>query len=678
MFTSVAWLNDYLDPPASADEQAELATRAGFPLEGREDVALPTGADVRQDFEMTSNRGDCVCHVGLAREIAAISGRTLSVPRAAPPVAAAAAADLVRVTNRETTRCPLYTARIIRGVTVGPSPDWLAERLIARGDIPRNNVVDATNFVLFELGQPTHVFDLATLEGREIIIRMAQAGELFLPIGEGEAEVELTTDDLVIADAGRAVAIAGVKGGALTAVNEGTTDLLLEAATFDPVSVRNSSRHHGIASDSSYRFERGVHPGQIDAAATRLAQLILETAGGELCTGTVQDGAEIPERKSVSMRVERCRQLLGVPVTDEQMMDGLGRLGFEPSRNGDRIDCVAPVFRLDIEREIDLVEEVGRMYGHDRIPVTETISVRVTPPQPTELARQAVSNELVGLGFVETVTHSLVAEEAATPFLPAGAHLLLVDDERAGAESALQPSVLPGLLRVRRHNLDNGVDDLRLFEAAATFVGTGDTHDETVRLGLLMDVERDDDGLRPIRGVIGRLLEVVLDPGASFEVTADETTAWLAPGARVTVDGAPLGCFGRLAPAVAKRFGLDEPVLAAEVDIPRLYESYPPETEAHALPSFPAIERDLSPVLDESTRWADVEAAVGGLGLDRLESCDFVTTFRSTDLGAGRKSLTFRLRFRAPDRTLTHDEIDPAVERVMKTVEDALGGTFRR
>jgi phenylalanyl-tRNA synthetase beta chain len=674
-------MNDYLDPPASAEEQAELLTRAGFPLEGSEPVVVSDGTDIRQDFEMTSNRGDCVCHIGLAREIAAISGRTLRVQSARPKPTGGKASALISVTNEEPQRCPLYTGRVIRGVKVQQSPQWLADRLLARGDIPRNNVVDATNYVLFELGQPTHVFDLPMLRGGQIIIRMAHDREPFLPIGEGEVEVKLTKHDLVIADAERAVAIAGVKGGALTAVTMGTTDLLLEAASFDPVAVRNTSRRLGISSDSSYRFERGVHPGQVNDAANRLAELILELAGGELCDGVVSDGAPIPEQRTVSMRFERCRRILGVPVTNEQMLESLEKLGFEPKRDGDRVICTVPYQRNDIEREIDLIEEVGRMFGHDNIPVTETIEVRVAPPQPTELARQAIAAELTGQGFVETVTHSLVGEESARPFLEDGATLLRVDDERAKAEPVLQPSVLPSLLRVRRLNQDNGVHHLRLFEPARTFrgrPGNGRDHDEDARLGLLMDVEDMQQGLRPLRGTIQRLAEILLGHEARVTVEPDETTIWLAPGARASVNGTPIGRFGLLAPMVGERFGLNEAVLVAELTLEPFYESYPPETPAHALPSFPAIARDVSPILDERITWAQVREVVDGLSLDMLETSEFVTTFQSKSIGAGKKSLTFRLRFRAPDRTLTHDEVDGQVEAAINALRSQLNAEIRQ
>jgi len=677
MDTSAAWINDYLDPPATAEEQGELLTRAGFPLEASESIAISTGTDTRQDFEMTSNRGDCVCHVGVAREIAAISGRKLKLPTANPVATGPAAASIVSVTNTEHALCPLYTARIIRGVNVGPSPAWLKDRLTARGDIPRNNLVDLTNFVLFELGQPTHVFDLAKLKGPEIIIRRAKQGEPFLPLGEGAAEVKLMQDDLVIADAERAVAMAGVKGGALTAVTEQTTDILIESATFSPVTVRNTSRRYNIASDSSYRYERGVHAAQVNPAADRLVALILELCGGELCEGVVSDGVPIEPLRTVTMRTARCRSLLGVEVDDAQMVDALARLGFEPAMSDGLITCTVPPHRLDIEREVDLIEEVSRMYGHDNIPIAETLNIRVASPQPQVLARRAVNDALVGMGFLETTTHSLVSEPAATAFLPQGMRLQRVDDDRAKAEPVLRPSVLPSLLRVFALNRDHGVANVKLFETAATFATQDDEHIERVNLAMLMPGRDREQTLREMRGVIDRLVHMVLGSDVQVQVQPTDSLSWFAASAVVMIGGEPLGTFGLLSPGVSRQFGLDEPIFAAEIGLPAHYDRYPPETAVHALPAYPAIERDLSAVLDEQVSWSQVEAIVAGLNLKHLEAICFVTTFRGKPIDPGSKSLTMRLRFRAPDRTLTHEDVDAQMQAVVDAMTKSFGATIR-
>lgn len=677
MYASVKWLNDYLDPPADAEAQAELLTRAGFPLEGRETI----DDDVCQDFEMTSNRGDCVSHLGMAREAAAISGRTLKLPEpdlSKPGLSTGgpAAADSIAVINNETGLCPLYTGRVIKGVKVGPSPKWIADRLRAIHQIPRNNIVDAANFVLFEFGQPTHVFDLATLGGSQIIIRMANAGEPFLPIGEGEKEVKLSAQDLVIADADRAVAIAGVKGGALTAVTEGTTDILIEAATFNPVAVRHTSRRHNIHSDSCYRFERGVHPAQIEGAADRLVQLILETAGGTLLEGVVFDGAPIPEKRSVSMRISRCRKILGVDISADDMVTWLSKLDFQAALDGDVINCIVPIRRLDIEREIDLIEEVGRMFGHDNIPIEDMIEIRVAPPQPTELAHRAVSDALVGMGYVETVTHSLIGDKAAEAFTRPGSGSLRLAGDQSRGEDVLRSSLLPSLLRVRKHNLDNGVRTLQLFESASTFAG-GDEHKDQQRVALLADIEDPDLGLRPMRGVVDRLVQLLKGPEACVTIEADDSLPWLQPGAAVSIGGEHLGHIGVVNAKLAKEFDIDVPMLAAELDLPALYEAYPPETESHALPAFPAIERDISAIVDDGATWDSICAAVHGSSPAMLEAVEFVTTFRGKQVGGGRKSVTLRLRFRAPDRTLTHEEVDGPVDGVLEALKQALSAEIR-
>ncbi len=674
MRTSVRWINDYLEPKADEHEIADGLTRAGFPLDGR----FEEGGEVSLEIETTSNRGDCLCHVGLARELAAITSRSLKSPAGQPKFSSPAASSLASVENLAPEECPLYTGRIIRGIKVGPSPDWLAQRLRAIGQIPRNNVVDATNFVLFELGQPTHVFDLAKLRGSKIIVRKAHAGEPFLPIGEGAAEVKLTSDDLVIADGERAVAIAGVKGGALTAVSNSTTDVLLEAATFDAVAVRQASRRHRISSDSSYRFERGVHPAQVNAAADRLAALILEVAGGTLCEGVLSAGKALPTAGEVKFRPQRCRDIIGMPISDDMMIDCLGRLGFAPKRSGSEIACTVPAHRLDIEREIDLIEEVARMHGLDGLPISETIPVRVNPIQPRIAGRRAMKDLLVGLGFVETITHSLVGESAAAAFVPAGGTALRLADERASAEPVLRPSLIPSLLRVRRHNQDNNVTDLRLFEVASTFHKAASTHAEHEMVGLLMDNAPGDLGTRPLRGTIDRLVLALGGASVNVEVKPDaEAPAWLSPGARVSVGGVVVGWMGMVSGAIQKSFGLDVALLGAELNVQELLKRYPPEPQAHALPEFPAIERDLSIVVVEDVAWAAVADAVNTLKLEHLEAVEFVTTYRGKQVGAGRKSVTLRLRFRSHDRTLRHDEVDAQMTRTIETLKQEFQAEVR-
>jgi len=678
MRTSVTWLNDYLDPPATAEEQAEVLTNAGFPLDGR-DVA--ENGEPWQEIEITSNRGDCICHVGFAREVCAVTGRRLKFALPAAKATGPAASSIIRVTNERTDLCPLYTARVIRGVTVRPSPDWLQRRLIAIGLVPRNNLVDATNFVLFELGQPTHVFDLATLAGSEIRVRLASNGEPLLPIGDAATEIKLRENDLVIADRDRAIAIAGVKGGVLTAVRDSTRDILIEAATFSPVAVRATSRALKISSDSSYRYERGVHAAEVGPAAERLVALILELAGGELCAGSVSAGDAIAAPRIVDLRPDRCRKILGIDLSTDVMARRLEALGFAPKLSGDRLVCTVPARRMDIAREIDLIEEVCRTNGLAAIGVSDTIPIRVTPVQPQIAARKATKDLLVGLGFVECVTHTLVSEIAAAPFVPANIATLSVDDERAGGEPTLRPSLAPSLLRVRRHNLDNGLDALDLFECASIFSLHGESHRETPVVSFLVDgvsssAEDRDTCYRRARGTVERIAALLAGPAAPVDVVASNHKS-CSPSGDVFVDGTIVGTIGLVAPAALKQFGLERPIAFAELALDPLFRRYPPETRAAAMPAFPASDRDISAIVDERVTWKDLTTVVNDLDLPNLESVAHVATYRGKQAGAGKKSVSMRLVFRAGDRTLTHQEADSALATAVAALRGKLGAEIR-
>ena len=680
MRTSITWINDYLDPPADITEQASILTIAGFPDEGV--IEAPNG-ESSQEVEMTSNRGDCLCHVGLAREIAVISGRNLKEPHFELQANGPEASSLISVHNHEPDLCPLYTARVIRGVRVGPSPDWLKTRIEAIGLVPRNNLVDATNFVLFEYGQPTHVFDLAKLKGSTMNVRRARAGETLLPIGEGTTELKLREDDLVIADEERPVALAGVKGGEETAVDDTTVDIVLEAATFEPVTVRNAARHHQVSSDSSYRFERGVHPAEISKSAERLAALIVQIAGGELCEGVCADGKAIPKNISVSMRPNRCRAIMGIDISDERIQELLERLELKPERQGDRIHCTIPPRRLDLEREADLIEEIARTHGLDKLPINDTITIRAVQPQPVEEGLRAIRTTLVGLGFIEMVTHTLVSRAAATGFTSEGRTTLEVDDERAGAEPVLRPGMIPSLLRVARHNHDNGEAEVQLFETAAIFDRTDEGHRERRVLGLCCDPPSEDQTAQAAfgraRAAVERILHVAGTPDVRI-TPAD--IPWLNPGAKVCSGSSEIGFIGVVDSSLAHNAGHSQPVAAAEIEISpdgiaAQLDVWPPESHARELPSFPAIDRDLSVVVSEAINWEMIESTIRNARPELLDSVEYLTTFRGAKVGENMKSVTFRLRFRDEHRTLRHEEVDPQIEVVQNAIRNTIDGEVR-
>ncbi len=675
MRASLQWLNELLDRPITRDEAADRLTLAGFPVES---WGTTTEGDEWLEVELTSNRGDCLCHLGLAREIAAATGRIARDPAvgaaetlhtAAPP------ADGISVTTEEPAACPLYTATVVRGIRVGPSPDWMQSRLRAIGQIPRNNVVDCTNYVLFELGQPTHVFDLAKLSGPAIVIRRAREGETIVPIGEGAGAVELRPSDLVIADATVPAAVAGVKGGALSAVTDSTTDVLVESATFDPRAVRAASRGLGLSSDSAYRFERGVDAGQVRSAAMRLVQLIVQTAGGQWTGPTACAGLPPAPERTVSMRTSRCAAVLGSPVGAQDIVPRLEPLGLRPTVDGDLITCTIPPARVDLEREVDLIEEVARLRGHDAIPVRDSITVRAHAMSPLVAATRAAKDLLAGIGYLETVTHTLVTERTAAAFTPASAGTLRLDDDRALAP-ILRPSLLGSLLDVLATNVDRAGDRPPLFEVSRGFTVRGNQHHEPILVGILQPGSGDPAACyRALRGTVDRLVFTLT--GQRPLVGASGTCTAFAPGTPILLGNRALGHIGLLSRQALKSAGVDGPIAAAELEILESLEVFPPDVRVKALPTMPSSERDLSLVVADAVTWTEVESHVLALGLQHLECVRFVSTFRGEQIGADRKSVTIRLAFRAPDRTLKREEADSETARALGSLRIAFGAEVR-
>lgn len=698
MKASVRWLNSLLDPGDLTPAQIEEAlTNAGFPIDAREE--LP-GGDVRLEVEITSNRGDCLSHLGLAREIAAATGRRVKPPSAPAGVRPAGGKADAACTLKNTVPdvCPRFTAHVIRGVTVAPSPAWLVERLESVGQRPINNIVDVTNYVNFLFGQPSHVFDVARLADHTLVVRYASEGEPLLTL-DGKRRT-LKKDELVVADGRRAQSLAGVIGGGESEVTGATRDVVLEAATWEPVTVRRAARRHQIRTDASHRFERVVDPRTIDAAARFAAALIADLGKGALCEGMLDEGAKAAPLRVVPMRTARCRQMIGADVDDATISRVLSALEIKTDSGGKgEFRGTIPAWRPDLEREIDLIEEVARIHGLKHVPIHDRVSVAVRHPQETERARRELGAVLAGLGFFEAVTFSFTSPKAAEPWLPDGMSALEVEDERRAHEPTLRPSVLTGLLGCRRANQDAQAapaGGVRLFEMAAVFGRQGGTGGaggagvvEHRNLALLMDVPVEgksasfDDrqrGARLMRGAVEAVVRAVAGPRADLVIEpaaphsrALETGAY----ARVSLGKRPLGYYGLVAADVAKAAGLEHPLVGGELDLDVLLAAYPPKASVTELARFPSIERDLSLLVGEDVTWDRVRSVVLGARVDRLESVGFVASYRGKQTGAGRKSVTLRLRFRDPARTLRHEEVDPQVEAVVGVAREQLGAELR-
>ena len=671
MKISLEWLNSYLDRSVAADEAERILTAIGFPLEGVEDQ----GEDAVLDVEVTSNRGDCLSHIGIARELAAATGRRLREPEVAVVETGREARTLASVENRDLHACPLYTARVITGVKVMPSPPWLAARIEAIGLRPINNIVDVTNFVLHEMGQPLHAFDLARLDGRRIIVRPAQEGEQFTAIDTSRHL--LAPPMLVIADARVPQAIAGVMGGAASEVTDQTVDVLLESAQFDPLSVRTTSRALRLASDSSYRFERGVDPAGVDRASRRAAQLIVELAGGTLAPGVIMAGEPAIAPRIVPMRPERCSALLGYRLPVERMVQWLAALGLTPELEGDCIHCTIPTHRRDLAREVDLIEEIARLHGYEHIPVEPKMRIVARPPQKLVQVRQTVARVLTAHGFLETINFSFLAPKLGEPFLD-GRELVQVDEDKKKAEPGLRPSLLPSLLGCRKSNQDAGNKEVRLFEIAQTFGRKGDGYQESRRLALLADAQDLSGSLRAMRGTIEELLEHL---GAEqIRIVPGQDRAWARPAAHLVDGGGEgpiIGAYGPATPAMLKLFDLQTPVVLAEIDYEPLIRNYPPRPRVGPLPRFPAIERDLSLIVDEPVTWEEVDRLIARTRPALLEAVEFVTVYRGKPIAPGRKSVTLRMTFRDPQRTLKHEEVNPQVQAVVDSAARELNAEVR-
>jgi phenylalanyl-tRNA synthetase beta chain len=710
MKASVAWVNSYLPAGAALDatRMDELLTFAGLPIDATE--PLGTG-DARLEVEVTSNRGDCLCQVGLARELAAVQGVALHAPDS-PALDTPSGAGVAGLSLRNTVHdaCPMFTATLIRGVKVGPSPAWLAQRLEAIGQRPINNVVDVTNFVLHELGQPSHVFDLATLRGGALCVRRANKGEA-LALLDGRT-VTLGGGEVVIADgaqgeASRAVSLAGVMGGSLTGVTERTTDVVLEVATWDPVAVRTASRRHNARSDSSHRYERVVDQRTMEPARARLVQLLLQVAGGRV-EGALADGRAHEALAQVDLREARIGQVLGLHIDGARVEGVLGALGFgvraQPAGGGWRV--TVPAHRPDVRLEIDLIEEVARIVGYDKLVVPEKLAVRVTGAQRTERASNELARVLTGLGCYEAVTFSFTDAKQAALLVPAGLELVRVSDDRRGSENVCRPSVLAGLLACRRANHDARSapeGSVRLYEVASAFAqraggangAAQSAHSvvsvESRRLALVIDApaeggafERRQLAVRLVRGAVERAGEALAGAGA---LTFEPATGPLPAGwdeqatARVLLGGQPIGLAGMAgAPALA-HYDLPFPVAMAEIEIAGLLERYPPRADVRALPTMPASPRDLSVIVPEGVAWQHIERVVADVAPAAAGACfeghEFVGTYRGKPLEPGSKSVTLRMTFRAPDRTLRDAEINPWVEAVVARLKGELGATLR-
>jgi phenylalanyl-tRNA synthetase beta chain len=670
MIVSWNWLTQYIRLAMPVDVLTERLALAGLNHESTAEV----GGDLAIDLEVTSNRPDCLGHLGVAREIAVLFDTALSVPDPQPRTSGAAVEKRTSVQVEAPDLCPRFTARVVSGARMGESPWWLRKRLETLGVRAISNVVDVTNYVMFECGQPLHAYDLDLLAGKRIVVRRSRPGETIRAINN--KVYELAPEMLVIADAERPVGVAGVMGGADTEINAATRDILIEAAQFDPVTIRKTARALGLHSPSSYRFERPLDPEMTEWANRRCAELILEVAGGKLHPGVIDVGTRPPERPLISLRLDQIARILGFTIDQATVQRILVALGLEPiGATPGLLSYRAPSWRSDLAREIDLIEEVARIHGYEHIPEERPVPITSSPRGLRERIEDQVRNALTGCGFDEAVTFSLVSDALAAPVGSAPAEpSIRVDHSSRRRENALRQSLVPSLLAIRRHNEAHGNADAELFEIANVYLPRPGQPlpDEPARLALVCGR-----GYLGLKGVIEALCER-LNIAGPLEVRP-AALALCTPGrsAELSLGGTHLGYLGEVSIPSRDSFELRAPCAVAELELGVLEARAVLVPSYRPLPPFPAVSRDLSLVLPQSLAWSDLARVVTAAAGTTLESIDFLDTFQGGTVAPGKQSVHFGLQFRHPERTLTGEEVETAVNAIVEACAARFEATLR-
>jgi phenylalanyl-tRNA synthetase beta chain len=677
---SHAWLKRHIpireEPPAAG---ARL-TAAGIALDGIEGE----GERAVYDFDIPANRPDCMSHLGLAREYAALVGEPLRRPDQDLPPAAPAAAPPVSIRIDAPDLCRRYSARVLTQVRVGPSPPWLKERLESIGQRPINNVVDATNFVLWESGHPLHAFDLDHLEGGRIVVRPSSSGETLLTL-DG-LDRRLLPGMLVIADARRPVALAGIMGGRGSEISAATRRVLLESAWFDPVSVRRTSRALGMHTDASHRFERGADPEGTMAALDRAAALLVEIASARV-EGAAIDALPAPfERTVIPFRPSRVGALLGFGVDEPVLRDALTRREFQIATAGpDLWRVTVPSFRRDVTREVDLIEEVARHRGYGDIPsrlplLPDDGGGRLQADRVARAARDA----LLSAGLSEAINYSMVDGEECRLF-GSGDPIALANPLQAQA-AFLRTTLLPGLLRNVAHNFNHGVPGCGLFEIGLVFRRRGDRPDERLTAAFVLagrgqpahwSLPRREVDLYDARGALDLLAgRLDLSP---LDLSSDRIDFLEAAGAsRVLKGGRLVGSLGEVARPIRERYGIDRPVFCLEIDL-AAEASGPPRRprQLKPLPRFPAVRRDLALVVGPGTTFESIERVIRGAASLPVTEVEVFDRYHGPGVPDGFVSLAIQIAFQHPERTLAAEEVREAQNAIVGALGSELGVSLR-
>ncbi len=689
MKLSPQWIRDFVDLTVDDRHLADDLTNAGIAVEG----ISGEGKNTVFEMEIGTNRPDAMNHYGVAREAAAIYGLPLRPIQAKLPGSKSSeaksspaqhpAVPAFPVEIKDPQGCARFTARILRNVSIKPSPAKIIERLALLDQRAINNAADATNYTLWEMGKPTHVFDLDLLEGGKIIVRRARDGEKLKTL-DG-VERKLTTEDLVVADAVKPVGLAGTIGGWDTMITDKTRNILIESAWWDPVTVRKMARRHGLHTDASHRFERGADFESTLLSCDRVAELILQSGGGELDGEPVDVVARWLDQAPVGLRMAEVHRILGDSLDTNRVVSILQRLGFEvlPEPDHDPEFTVrVPSWRLDIEREIDLIEEIARLHGYDKFENTLPAFSGFVIETPDAAKDQKLRNSLLALGYDEAVSLTFISHHDAQDFC--AVPVIEIANPLSDEASVMRTSLAPAMLNMLAYNLNRGNDNVRLFEAGSVFEGENGAAVELKRICMGASGSAVSPNVhqppRPfsffdLKGDVETLLQLFQHDVVVFDT---RTAEYYHPArsARAVMDGATVAQFGQLHPETAAKRKFKQDVFIAELYLDRLYKRGLREVRFEALPRFPSVERDFSFVFADTVVFDQIRKAVTGLHLDEMRSFVPAEIFRGGSVPAAKYSLLLRATFQSNERTLREDEIARWSAQVVNALE-RLGGVLR-
>ncbi len=639
--------------------------------------------DYVYDFFITPNRPDCLSVYGIAREVAAITGNSLHFPEFdVPEEASQKAADAVSVHIEDTEGCPRYAARVIRGVTVGPSPEWMQKRLQAVGIRPINNVVDVTNYVLMEVGHPLHAFDLKEIKGSEIHVRASRKNEKFVTLDDKEREIPENT--VMICDRERAVAIGGIMGGQNSEVSDSTRDILLECAYFNPLRIAASGKKLGLSSEASQRFERGVDPNGVPRAIDRAASLMAELGGGIILSGIVDVYPQVIEPAAITFRPERVNKVLGSDLSEETIVEKLQSIQLDVKGN----QVTVPTFRVDLKKEIDLIEEVARLVNFSNLPSKQTTVIRYEFKQAQgEVLLQFLRRKMLETGLQEIITNGMLKKEEAAQFGQNGEpiHILNpISDDMA----AMRPSLLPGMLKSVAYNINRNQFNLHFFEIGRVFTNyrSNELPDQPYHLAAMVSGNRYPEHwsqkVQPVDFYdIKGLLEVFLDKIFldNIEFILYDKAGYLDGGQTIAIQlkNNIIGLCGKLDESVCALFGIEKDVFAFELNVDALSEHLDFERIYEPIPKFPYVEKDLAFVISDSIQSAELLDFIRRTAGRLLREVTVFDVFTGKSVAPGKKSVAIRLRFQSSDRTLKDEEVDVIFRKIIKRVTENFGITLR-